>query len=218
MAHLVTAIIKPFKLEEVKDALRGAGILGLTLITAVYDSHLLSQTRNDARRLEQVNAALQHGKNLLGLATRAAGISSWELDIATRRTLWTENEIESLRAAGVDNRLQPNAVIAMTHPEDRQIMFDAIKRSKSLSGTDIRDALAATKDFPGVTGNVTFNENRDAVKPIVMIEIKDGGTYAVKERVNVEGAATATTAAPAGPVPPPVKTGEPAAPAKSANP
>ena len=79
------------------------GILGLTLITAVYDSHLLSQTRKDAQRLEQVNVALQHGKNLLALATRAAGISSWELDIATRRTLWTENEIESLRAAGVDN-------------------------------------------------------------------------------------------------------------------
>src|SRR5215210_6745168 len=31
MPHLVTAIIKPFKLEEVKDALRGAGILGLTV-------------------------------------------------------------------------------------------------------------------------------------------------------------------------------------------
>ena len=31
MAHLVTAIIKPFKLEEVKDALRGAGVIGLTV-------------------------------------------------------------------------------------------------------------------------------------------------------------------------------------------
>jgi len=31
MPHLVTAIIKPFKLEEVKDALRGAGLLGLTV-------------------------------------------------------------------------------------------------------------------------------------------------------------------------------------------
>ncbi len=30
MPSLVTAIIKPFKLEEVKDALRGAGALGLT--------------------------------------------------------------------------------------------------------------------------------------------------------------------------------------------
>jgi NO-binding membrane sensor protein with MHYT domain/two-component sensor histidine kinase len=105
------------------------GILALTLITAVYDAHLVSQTRQDAMRLESVNAALQHGKNLLGLATRAAGISSWELDINNRRTLWTENEIESLRAAGVDNRLQPNAVIVMTHPEDKSVMFDAITRA-----------------------------------------------------------------------------------------
>jgi NO-binding membrane sensor protein with MHYT domain/two-component sensor histidine kinase len=105
------------------------GILALTLITAVYDAHLVSQARQDALRLESVNAALQHGKNLLGLATRAAGISSWELDIKSRTTLWTENEIESLRAAGVDNRLQPNAVIAMTHPEDRSVMFDAITRA-----------------------------------------------------------------------------------------
>src|SRR5205085_7223410 len=31
MAHLVTAIIKPFKLAEVQEALRGAGVLGLTV-------------------------------------------------------------------------------------------------------------------------------------------------------------------------------------------
>ena len=31
MAHLVTAIIKPFKIEEVKEALRAAGVLGLTV-------------------------------------------------------------------------------------------------------------------------------------------------------------------------------------------
>ena len=32
MAHLVTAIIKPFKLDEVKTALRGAGVIGLTVM------------------------------------------------------------------------------------------------------------------------------------------------------------------------------------------
>ena len=31
MVHLVTAVIKPYKLEEVKEALQGAGILGLTV-------------------------------------------------------------------------------------------------------------------------------------------------------------------------------------------
>jgi branched-chain amino acid transport system substrate-binding protein len=105
----------------------------------------------------------------------------------------------------------PDALAATAYDAAR-IMFDAIKRSKSLSGPDIRDALAATKDFPGVTGTVTFNEHRDAVKPIVMIEIKDGGTYAVKERVNVEGAAlpqTSSNTAPGAPASPPVKATNP---------
>lgn len=31
MAHLVTAIIKPHKLEEARDALRNAGVLGLSV-------------------------------------------------------------------------------------------------------------------------------------------------------------------------------------------
>ncbi len=82
----------------------------------------------------------------------------------------------------------PDALAATAY-DAAKIMFDAIKRANSLDGKAIRDALAATKDFPGVTGKVTFNENRDAVKPIFMIEIKDGGIYAVRERVQVEGAA-----------------------------
>ncbi|MFN2514635.1 MAG: ABC transporter substrate-binding protein [Pyrinomonadaceae bacterium] len=93
----------------------------------------------------------------------------------------------------------PDALAATAY-DAAKIMFDAIKRANSLDGKAIRDALAATKSFPGVTGDVTFNENRDAVKPIIMIEIKDGGTYAVRERVQVEGAAipgATTTASPA---------------------
>ena len=100
----------------------------------------------------------------------------------------------------------PDALAATAY-DAANIMFDAVKRSKSLSGPDIRDSLAATNAFPGVTGTVTFNQQRDAVKPIVMIEIKDGGTYAVKERVNVEGAAA-----------PPVASNSAPAPVKAANP
>jgi branched-chain amino acid transport system substrate-binding protein len=84
----------------------------------------------------------------------------------------------------------PDALAATAY-DAANIMFDAIKRSKSLSGPDIRDALQATNAFPGVTGTVTFNQQRDAVKPIVMIEIKDGGKYEVRERVNVDSAAVA---------------------------
>jgi nitrogen regulatory protein P-II 1 len=31
MVHLITAVIKPHKLEEVKEAIRGAGVLGMTI-------------------------------------------------------------------------------------------------------------------------------------------------------------------------------------------
>src|SRR5687767_13232804 len=51
------------------------GVLAIALITSVYDAHLGSRIRRDAVRLEQAYAALQHGKNLLTLATKAAGIS-----------------------------------------------------------------------------------------------------------------------------------------------
>lgn len=120
----------------------------------------------------------------------------------------------------------PDALAATAY-DAANIMFDAIKRASSLEGTAIRDALAATKEFPGVTGNVTFNENRDAVKPIIMIEIKDGGTYAVRERVEVEGAAmpAATTSAspalatsPAAMSASPAMAGSPAAPKSAASP
>ena len=94
----------------------------------------------------------------------------------------------------------PDALAATAYDAAR-IMFDAIKRANALDGPAIRAALAATQDFPGVTGRVTFNENRDAVKPIVMVKIEPGGKFVVAERVQVEGAAmpttTTTTASPA---------------------
>ena len=31
-----------------------------------------------------------------------------------------------------------------------------------------------TKDFPGVTGKITIDKDRNAVKPAVVLEVKDG--------------------------------------------
>ena len=32
MVHLITAIVKPFKLDDVKNALREAGVMGITVL------------------------------------------------------------------------------------------------------------------------------------------------------------------------------------------
>ena len=104
-------------------------LLAITLIAAVYDAHLESRTRQDAVRLAGLNADLQHGKNLLTLATQAAGIACWEYDIATRSTLWTENEIEALKAAGIDLRARPDELMALIHKDDAAAALATIRDS-----------------------------------------------------------------------------------------
>jgi branched-chain amino acid transport system substrate-binding protein len=67
----------------------------------------------------------------------------------------------------------PDAMAALGY-DSAMILADAIKRAGSTDGAKIRDALAATKNFPGVTGNITMDPNRDASKPAVILEIKNG--------------------------------------------
>ncbi len=54
------------------------------------------------------------------------------------------------------------------------ILFDAMKRAKSLSGKDLAKAIGETKDFHAVTGTITLDANRDAKKAAVMVQMKGG--------------------------------------------
>ena len=54
------------------------------------------------------------------------------------------------------------------------LLFDAMKRADSLAPSAIRDALAETKDFNGVTGKITFDANGDPIKQVVVMKITDG--------------------------------------------
>jgi branched-chain amino acid transport system substrate-binding protein len=54
------------------------------------------------------------------------------------------------------------------------VAIDAIRRAPDLSGKAIRDALAQTKDYPGVAGNVTMDTARNAVKPLVILRVGKG--------------------------------------------
>jgi len=38
----------------------------------------------------------------------------------------------------------------------------------------VRDALAATSGFEGVTGTITIDEDRNATKSAVILELRDG--------------------------------------------
>ena len=76
----------------------------------------------------------------------------------------------------------PDAFAATAYDAAR-ILLDAVSRAPSLEHAAIRDALAQTKDFPGVTGSVTFDAARNAVKPVSIIRIGQNGQLNFVERV-----------------------------------
>ncbi len=67
----------------------------------------------------------------------------------------------------------PDAMAVLGY-DSANMMFDAIRRAGSVEGKAIRDALAATKDFPGVSGNITMDPERNASKNIVILKIQGG--------------------------------------------
>jgi len=54
------------------------------------------------------------------------------------------------------------------------LLADAIRRAGSADRGKIREALANTRSFVGVTGSITFDANGDPVKSAVIMEISDG--------------------------------------------
>ncbi|NLI55520.1 ABC transporter substrate-binding protein [bacterium] len=66
----------------------------------------------------------------------------------------------------------PDGFAALAY-DAMNIMITAIKNAGSTDGAKIRDALKNIS-FKAVTGKITFDENRNPVKSVVIIEIKDG--------------------------------------------
>jgi branched-chain amino acid transport system substrate-binding protein len=67
----------------------------------------------------------------------------------------------------------PDALAALGY-DAAMIVADAIKRAGSTDAERVRAALAATADFPGVTGRTTIDAQRNASKPAVILAVRDG--------------------------------------------
>jgi branched-chain amino acid transport system substrate-binding protein len=55
------------------------------------------------------------------------------------------------------------------------ILAEAIKTAGTTAGDKLSAAIAATKNHPGITGNITLDEHRNATKPAVILTIGGGG-------------------------------------------
>jgi branched-chain amino acid transport system substrate-binding protein len=96
----------------------------------------------------------------------------------------------------------PDGLAALGYDATR-VIADAMKRAPSLGGKDLAQAIAATRDFPGVTGKITIDAKRDAQKPAVVVQMK-GGKPTWVTTINPPGMGTPVPAeAPAAPAPAP---------------
>jgi len=89
--------------------------------------------------------------------------------------------------------LTPDAHAALAYDAMR-FLAEAIQRSGTNDKTKLRDALAETKDFPGVTGMISMDRDRNAVKPAVILKLQDG-RYVYEETIQPGGELEASSAA-----------------------
>jgi branched-chain amino acid transport system substrate-binding protein len=69
---------------------------------------------------------------------------------------------------------KPDAMAALAY-DTMHVLAEAMKRAKKLDGPTLRDSIAATKGYAGVTGVITLGPDRNPIgKKIVVEEIKNG--------------------------------------------
>jgi branched-chain amino acid transport system substrate-binding protein len=75
----------------------------------------------------------------------------------------------------------PDAMAALGY-DSALILADAIKRAGTTESGRLREAIAATKDFSAVTGQITLDEHRNARKSAVILKA-EGNTFRYQETV-----------------------------------
>ncbi|HVJ88524.1 MAG TPA: ABC transporter substrate-binding protein [Labilithrix sp.] len=83
-----------------------------------------------------------------------------------------ENSKRFFAAYTAKYKHEPTSLAAQGY-DSAKLLFDAIERAQEAKPAAIRDALEGTKEFKGATGTMTIDENHNANKPIVVVQIKD---------------------------------------------
>jgi len=69
----------------------------------------------------------------------------------------------------------PDSMSALGY-DAMMLLKASAERAATLDRKGVREALASTKDFHGVTGVITMDEKRNAKKPAVVLQIKGKST------------------------------------------
>ncbi len=86
----------------------------------------------------------------------------------------------------------PDGLAALGY-DATNLLFQAMARSKSLSGDDLAAAIADSKGFQGVTGAITIDKNRNASKAAVVVQMQGGKPVFVASIEPSAGGAASST-------------------------
>lgn len=136
------------------------------------------------------SAAILKATREAGLQTTALGPDGWNtenffqrvrsyVDLAYFSTNWTEESPGRLSQAFVATYKQEGQSLSdeSLGYDSVLLLADAVRRAGGTDRRRIRTALATTRDFPGVTGAISFDATGDPVKPAVIMEIKNGACH-----------------------------------------
>lgn len=68
---------------------------------------------------------------------------------------------------------EPDAFNALGY-DLAKFIADGLSRAEEINGESLKEALASTKDFEGVTGSFSIDENHNTVKAVIIIELENG--------------------------------------------
>ena len=135
----------------------------------------------------------------MGLNVPMAGGDGWDSaklpEIASKAAL-NNTYFSSLYSPDDDSKLNKDFVAAYQKAYNEKpdvfaalaydsalLVINAIKTANAVDTVKIKDAMAKTSGFNGVSGNVTFNAQHNPVKSAVIIEYKDGAQV-FKTKIN----------------------------------
>ena len=78
----------------------------------------------------------------------------------------------------------PDALGALGYDAAR-VGIDALRRSAGVGGPALREQIARTRDFDGITGRITLGPDRDVVKPAIIVEAGEGRAGVRRRGVSV---------------------------------
>ncbi len=126
----------------------------------------------------------------------------WKLGGAALKNTYISNhysaenpapEIQNfVKAYKAKYNVDPDSLAALAY-DAAKVLADAIKRAGGTDSAKLKDAINSTSNFPGVTGRITIDASRNAVKPAVVLELDPAaGKFKYKETIAPEGSASST--------------------------